>query len=140
MKPLDFSARFLCLILLISCSGAKTQEGSVTEWKEFDAFSLEIAKPFAHLKNPSMMDSVTLTATIQNINAIADSAEKLAGSALPDDMNNDSTKQKLEKIKINAKELAKQIAEGTEDDVIGTGIYNIYASFLEVKKARESKE
>ncbi|MGC4021543.1 MAG: hypothetical protein QM734_06190 [Cyclobacteriaceae bacterium] len=132
---------FLFVVFLISCSAKRTAETEVQQWKEFQDFQTLIEKPFQHLKNPAMMDSITVIATVQNINAIAEGAEKLANSTIPEGLNNKGiVKDRLQKLNSDVKILAKYISEGTEDDVIGSGIYSIYTSFQDLKTVWEKKE
>lgn len=128
----------LTAILLMSCTSNK-KEGPQA-WTELQAFQELIQKPFQHLKDPSAMDSITLSITIENIKSIAEAAQKLADSPLPDKMNNEDIKAKLQKIRNESKALADEIAGGTEDDVIGTKIYSVYSAFVDVNTAWKNGE
>lgn len=121
---------FIALGFLASCTSKGTKEVSSTDWNEMTAFEVTIEKAFRPLKDSSTVDSVT-----RMMSQIADEAEKLASSKLPDKLANEEMKTNLEKLRKDTRDLAKEIATGTEDDVIGTDFYKIHDLYQEIHDA-----
>ncbi len=129
---MKFKVAVFCAVvsLLASCASKGTKENSTQEWKEMDAFEITIEKAFKPLKDSSTVDAAT-----RMMAQVADEAEKLAASTLPDKMNNEEIKKKLEKLKTDSRALANEIATGTEDDVIGTDFYKIHDLYQAIYNA-----
>ena len=119
----------LAVIFLASCEPRRTQY-SVQEWHEMDALAITMEKAYRPLKDSSTVDAAT-----RLIAQIADESEKLATSPLPDKVNNEIIKRKLEKLKTDTRALANEIAAGTEEDVIGTDFYKIHDLYQEIQDA-----
>jgi hypothetical protein len=113
-------------IFLVSCESRRTAQ-SVQDWREMDTLAITMENVFRPLKDSSTVDAAT-----RLMAQIADESEKLAASKLPDKVNNETIKMKLEKLKTDTRALANEIATGTEEDVIGTDFYKIHDLYQEI--------
>jgi DNA-binding transcriptional regulator YhcF (GntR family) len=95
-----------------------------------EALSITMEKAYKPLK-----DSSTVVAAERLMAQIASEAEKLASSTRPDNVNDETVKKKLEKLRTDARALANEIATGTEDDVIGTDFHKIHDLYQEIHDA-----
>jgi L-amino acid N-acyltransferase YncA len=120
------------LIVLSSCSSKGLKDTAVQPWREMDALGITMEKAFRPLKDSSAVGAAT-----RMMAQLADEAEKLSLSTLPEKMNREEVKTKLNKLKVDTRTLAHEIATGTEEEVIGTDFYKIHDLFLEIKDAWE---
>ncbi len=129
---MNYTVAFLWFTLsfLASCTSKKAEENATQAWREMDALAITMEHAFQPLKDSSSVDTAT-----RLMAQIADECEKLASSTLPDRVNNDITRKKLEKLKTDARALANEIATGTEEDVIGSDFYKIHDLYQEIQDA-----
>jgi hypothetical protein len=128
MKTNYHGLAILALVGLFSCSSKGSKENEAQPWKEMETFSATMEKAFRPLKDSSSVSEVE-----KMMAQIADEAETLFVSPLPEKMNNEEARKNLEKLKTDTRSLANEISSGTEDDVIGTDFYKIHDLFLEIK-------
>jgi hypothetical protein len=117
------------LLLLASCSG-KEKKSESTEWKELGSFHKVMADAFHPLK-----DSGNLAPAKQLASQLADEAEKLASSTLPEKINNEEMKSNLEKLKADSKSLAAVIAKGATDEVVKEKLNSLHDQFHKIMEA-----
>jgi len=135
MRAAKFFAKLtgqVCIVavalVLMYCSGKRNQD--LAEWEQLENFRVVMERAFVPLRDSSSVASVE-----KNIEQIAEAGEKLAGGDVPEKVNNAAMRAKLEKLKSDTRSLAREIADGTEDDVIGTEFYAVHDLFLEIDAA-----
>jgi len=133
MKKLIFL--LLSGVVLFSCSNKERDEEESGDWKELDAFHEIMAKAYHPLK-----DSGDLAPTKQLIKQLADEAEKWSNSELPEKANTSEMKEKLEKLKINARALQSEIQNSAADSVIKEKMNLLHDQFHEIMEAWHTKE
>jgi hypothetical protein len=119
----------LCLIGIISCSKKTGETAEQDEWPELDSFHMTMAEVFHPLKDSGDVRPITARAA-----ELADEAEKWANAPLPEKVNNDEVKQLLADLKAGTRNLADEIKIGTEDDVIGTRLYELHDLFHKIQE------
>ncbi len=134
MKTAKSLSALILLLLLISCGTpkeeTKAQDEALVEWKELDSFHMLMAEAFHPLKDSGNVEPAT-----RMMEQLANEAEKWAAAPLPEKVNTDDMKAKLEKLKTDTRALAEEIKIGTEDDVIGTRLYDIHDLFHQIQEA-----
>lgn len=120
------------LMLLMACAFCTRshQEADADEWKEMDAFHRVMAEVFHPLK-----DSGNVQPAMERMDELADEAEKWAAAPLPERVNNDEVKQKLDRLKNDTRALADAIKAGAPEDQVGTTLYEIHDLFHEITEA-----
>lgn len=116
-------------LLLAACHG-KEHQSATLEWKELDSFHDVMAAVFHPLK-----DSGNLAPAKQHAAHLAEEAARLAASSLPQEINNDEMKSKLEKLKTDSQSLADEIAKGAPDDVVKEKLTALHEQFHKIMEA-----
>ena len=125
--------------MLVSCSEKKqndqhketaSKESDEMEWPEMDAFHMVMAEAFHPFK-----DSVNLAPAKQLAEEMALEADKWAASSLPEKVNTDDMKAKLNQLKIDTRALADKIKGGAADAEIGTFLQALHESFHGIMEA-----
>lgn len=125
----------LCVVVLASC-GAKKEEAKVegeealVEWAELDSFHMLMAEVFHPLK-----DSGNVAPAKAMMAQLADEAAKWTTAPLPEKVNNDEMKAKLEQLKTDTRALADEIAAGAADEAISAKLYPLHDLFHEIQEA-----
>jgi hypothetical protein len=130
-----FSILALSAMVLFSCTHKSNHEEESGDWKELDAFHKIMAKAYHPLK-----DSGNLAPTKQLIKQLADDAEKWSNSELPEKVNTPEMKEKLQKLKIDARALENEIQSGAIDDIIKVRMNQLHDQFHEIMKAWHSND
>ena len=117
-------------MVLFSCSNKERHEEEADGWKELDAFHKIMAKAYHPLK-----DSGDLAPTKQLINQLADEAEKWSSASLPDKVNTPEVKEKLQKLKTDARALQNEIRGGASDNQIIEGMTKLHDQFHTIMEA-----
>ncbi len=118
-------------VLALSC--AKKEEsaaGEMDEWPEMDAFHMTMAEAFHPLK-----DSGNVEPAMRLMNQLADEADKWAAAPLPEKVNNEEMKAKLEKLKTDLRALSNDVKDGAPEDQVGTTLHTIHDQFHEIMEA-----
>ena len=84
----------------------------------------EAYHPFKDSKNLEPIKSLA--------NNLAKESEKWAAAPLPDKMNNEDVKAKLEKLKSDSRKLADLVKSGAGDEQIGAGLSALHERFHEI--------
>lgn len=126
-----------CIIaigLFTACSGKK-EEGThehhdvaKEEWEEMDNFHTVMADAF----HP-YMESSNLEPAKTNAPALAASAAKWSESTLPEKMNNDQAKAKLQQLKADAATFAETVKAG-DDKAIAESLTKLHDLFHEIQE------
>lgn len=117
------------LLLFAACSG-KEKKSSDSTWKELESFHKVMADVFHPLK-----DSGNLAPIKQHASHLAEEAERLASSSLPEKLNNDEMKSSLEKLKTDARSLADEIARGASDEIVKEKLTVLHEQFHKIMEA-----
>lgn len=106
-------------------SEAETAEND--EWPEMDAFHMTMAEAFHPLK-----DSGNVEPAMRLMGQLADEADKWASAPLPEKVNNEEVKMKLEKLKADLRALSDKVKDGAPEDQVGTALHTIHDQFHEI--------
>ena len=132
------------LYILIACSYSCTQKEQTAtkserqdsaEWAELDSFHLIMAEAFHPYKDSTNLEPVKRLAE-----EMAQEAEKWASTSLPQHVNNDEMKTKLNQLKEDTRNLSELIKGGASDDEIGTSLEALHDSFHTIMEAWNDEE
>lgn len=116
---------------IFSCGTKEHQSASTAndneEWPEMDAFHMTMAEAFHPLKDSGNVEPAT-----RLISQLADEADKWAGVPLPEKVNTNEMRARLEKLKTDLRALADEVNNGAPEDQIGTTFYTIHDQFHEI--------
>lgn len=128
-------------MLIFACSSEKkandhsnTQTAADTaqvahEWKLMDEYHLVMAESF----HP-FMDSANLAPAKTNAPQLAEVAARWAEAPLPEKVNNDEVKAKLDKLNVASREYANLVTTGN-DEAIGKSLTDLHHLFHEIQDA-----
>lgn len=138
-KLLSFVLVLGVIVLMASCSGKKeestatetpaTEAVSNDEWPTMDEFHMVMAESFHPFK-----DSANLEPAKANAAEMARVAEKWAAAGLPEKVNTEEVKAKLEKLKTETAAFVTTV-QGTDTAAIGTALTNLHDLFHELQEA-----
>ncbi|MBI3220832.1 MAG: hypothetical protein HYZ44_15060 [Bacteroidetes bacterium] len=123
---------FVALVcLLMACGGKKTEsaDAEVKEWPDMDSFHMIMAESFHPYK-----DSANLAPAKGLAKEMADAASKWAAAQLPEKVNNDDMKGKLQKLNDGSQSLLKLITDNAADSLIGQSLTNLHSTFHEIQE------
>jgi hypothetical protein len=128
LKQLMNIACLAALIVAFSCASkkddsAETGDADQKEWKEMDEFHMVMAETFHPYK-----DSANLEPVKSQAGELVSSAEKWAASTLPEKVNNDEMKGKLEELKNESAVLVQTVSSG-DDKAIGDQLTKVHDLF-----------
>jgi hypothetical protein len=103
---------------------------SEAEWKEMDDFHVIMADAFHPFK-----DSANLEPVKTHAEHLATEAEKWAATTLPEKVNNDTVRAKLEKLKTDTRALADKIKAGGTDEEVASQLTAVHDLFHEIQEA-----
>ena len=98
------------------------------EWKEMDEFHMIMAETFHPYK-----DSANLEPVKSRAKELASAAEKWASATLPEKVNNDEMKGKLEELKNETNSLAQTVGT-SEDKTIGDQLTKVHDLFHAIQE------
>jgi hypothetical protein len=104
-------------------------ETSSDEWKEMDSFHLIMAETFHPYK-----DSANLEPVKTHAEHLAMEAEKWAGAALPEKVNNDEVKGKIDKLKTDTRALADKVKAAGSDEEIAAQLTAVHDLFHQIQE------
>ncbi|HEV8514578.1 MAG TPA: hypothetical protein VGQ59_14950 [Cyclobacteriaceae bacterium] len=133
MKRLLFL--LLSVVALFSCSNKESHEEESGDWKELNAFHKIMAKAFHPLK-----DSEDIAPTKQLIKQLADEADDWSNSELPEKVNTPEMKEKLQKLKTDARSLENEIQNGASDNIIKEKMNQLHDQFHKIMESWHSEE
>ena len=100
------------------------------EWPEMDAFHMTMAEAFHPLKDSGNVEPAT-----RLMNQLADEADKWVEVPLPEKVNTDEMKARLQKLKTDLRTVADEVNRGAPEDQVGTTFYIIHDQFHEIMEA-----
>lgn len=137
------NTKFLAFLLLLGLSltacSTKTNESTVAdeasqndpnEWAEMDSFHMIMAESFHPYKDSTNLEPVKRLAE-----EMATEAEKWAATELPEKVNTDDMKARLNQLKADTRSLADQVKAGATDDELGAALTALHDSFHGIMEA-----
>jgi len=100
------------------------------EWPQMDSFHMIMAEAFHPYKDSANLAPVKVLAE-----EIASEAETWAASSLPEKVDNDEVKAKLNQLKTDTRALADKIKGGASDEEIGSSLKALHDSFHGIMEA-----
>ncbi|HEY0742480.1 MAG TPA: hypothetical protein VGD40_13490 [Chryseosolibacter sp.] len=120
---------------LVFACGAKKEDDhghshdtEAKEWKQMDDFHMVMAETFHPFK-----DSANLEPVKSRANELASSAESWSKAELPEKVDNDEMKEKLERLRTETSTLASAVTGG-DDKVIGEQLTKVHDLFHEIQE------
>jgi outer membrane murein-binding lipoprotein Lpp len=136
MKKIFLHAVLVACLAAAACSNKNADKAShehgnadATEWKEMDDFHIIMAEAFHPYK-----DSANLAPAKENAPELAASAAKWAAAELPEKVNNDTVKEKLNQLSTQASSFASVVQAG-DDEVIAESLTQLHDLFHEIQEA-----
>ena len=118
-----------------SSDSSDSTSASADEWKAMDDFHVIMADTFHPFK-----DSSNLEPAKTHSEHLAMEAEKWAAAPLPEKVNNEETKAKLEQLKTDTRALADKVKAGGTDEEVGTQLTAIHDLFHKIQESWYTKE
>ena len=135
MKANNFSklAILAIVIFVIACNRKEGDHshqspGDSNSWKEMDDFHMVMAETFHPYK-----DSADLEPIKQKSGELAGAADKWASSSIPEKVDSDATKSKLQNLKSETEVLADLVQKG-DDAAIGAQLTKVHDLFHEIQE------
>jgi hypothetical protein len=135
---LKFQKAVLLVVVVVACfaCGSKKEDhdehhdeqSSSKEWKEMDEFHMVMAETFHPFK-----DSANLEPAKAKASELAASAEQWKNATLPEKMNRDDIKGKLEGLKNETASFVQTVA-GNDEKAIGDQLTKIHDLFHEIQE------
>lgn len=129
----------LALAVFALACGAKKEDdhdheheaatGDEKEWKQMDDFHMVMAETFHPFKDSANLEPVKTRA-----GELASSAESWSKSDLPEKVDNDEMKGKLDRLRTETSTLASTVSSG-DDKVIGEQLTKVHDLFHEIQEA-----
>ncbi len=137
MKQIPLSAMFYAMIILlvIGCASRKEKDPELDSpivkdqsvWEEMDDFHLVMAETFHPFKDSANLEPVKMRAA-----ELAVAANKWVDAPLPEKVDNDQVKASLEKLKVQAANLAQSV-KTADDNVISDQLTDLHDTFHELQ-------
>jgi hypothetical protein len=108
---------------------ADTTQVALNEWKEMDAYHMLMAEAFHPYKDSSNLEPAKLLAA-----DLVKSAESWINAPLPEKVNNDEVKAKLQELKAGSDALASAVAGGKTEEISST-LTSLHDKFHELQEA-----
>jgi hypothetical protein len=140
IKKIVNAGLILSIIIAVACSGKKDDEhanheaGKKEEWKEMDEFHMVMAETFHPFK-----DSANLEPVKSKARELYAAADKWASVPLPEKVDNEEVKTKLQKLKSDAEALTETVKTG-DDKKIGEDLTRLHDEFHELQEAWYGEE
>lgn len=122
------------VLVMMSCASKKETDHADdhvnhTEWKEMDEFHMIMAETFHPFR-----DSADLEPVKRKASALMTAAHEWAATPLPERVNNDEMRSKLEALKAQATTLAESV-QSQDDNAIGQHLSRLHDTFHEIQEA-----
>jgi hypothetical protein len=136
-KLISYLLVLFVIAMAVACSGKKeestetvaAEEVSNDEWPLMDEFHMVMAESFHPFK-----DSANIEPAKANAAEMASVAEKWAGAALPEKVNNEEVKANLEKLKTETAAFVTTV-QGGDAATIGAALTNLHDLFHKLQEA-----
>jgi len=109
---------------------AVSENADPNEWPQMDSFHMIMAEAFHPFKDSANLAPVKVLAE-----ELASEAETWATASLPEKVNNDDVKAKLNQLKTDTRALADKIKNGAADEEIGNSLKALHDSFHGIMEA-----
>lgn len=130
----------VAILLLAACTAKKEEstteeiaktEGTekVEEWPAMDAYHFAMAEAFHPFKDSANLEPVKVQAA-----ELAKAADTWVNAPLPEKVNNDDIKAKLQALKTDSDALAVLVSTGTNEE-IGAALTSLHDKFHEIQEA-----
>ncbi len=136
MKKLTLVLVVLAAVFVAACSAKKEETAPATEeaaaadeWPEMDAYHFAMAEAFHPFK-----DSANLAPVKAQAADLVKAAETWVNAPLPEKVNNDEIKAKLQELKAGSDALAQLVTTGTDEE-IGAALTALHDKFHELQEA-----
>lgn len=136
MKKLTSILFLAAVVFLAACSAKKEETTQATEetaaaeeWPEMDAYHFAMAEAFHPFKDSANLEPVKAQAA-----DLVKAAETWVNATLPEKVNNDDVKAKLQELKTGSESLAQLVTTGTDEE-IGTALTALHDKFHELQEA-----
>jgi len=110
--------------------GAEAASGGAGDWKEMDSFHMIMAETFHPYK-----DSSNLEPAKTHAEHLAMEADKWASSTLPEKVNNEETKEQLNKLKTDTRAFADRVKAGAPDAELATQLTAVHDLFHQIQES-----
>lgn len=111
-------------------SESVTEQTDENEWAQMDSFHMIMADAYHPYKDSAILEPVKRLAE-----EIAQEAEKWASASLPEKVNNDMMKARLNQLKADTRALSEMIKAGSSDEQIGTSLQALHDHFHSIMEA-----
>ena len=135
-KSILYGVGLVAMVLVFACSGKKEEtaehghhEVTGESWKEMDDFHMVMAESFHPYKDSMNLEPAKLKAA-----EMAASAEKWLAAPLPEKVNNDEMKSKLESLKAETLAFVETVGKG-DDKRTAEALTKLHDSFHEIQEA-----
>jgi len=127
----------LFVVFIFSCTARKEeahdhqqeQAGDESDWKEMDEFHIIMAETFHPYKDSSNLEPVKSRAA-----ELASAAGEWSSATLPEKVDNDEIRSKLEQLKSETGKLAEDVRTA-DDNVIAAQLTKVHDTFHEIQEA-----
>lgn len=133
MKVIRTSIIAMTIVALISaCGGEKKHSEDQTTWAAMDSYHMLMAEAYHPLK-----DSANLAPAKAGAEALAMEAEKWASGTLPEKVDNDDMKKRIESLKTASRAFADQVKAGATDEELSAALTALHEEFHHIMEAWE---
>jgi hypothetical protein len=140
LKPINMklytTIYIMVTVSMFSCGNTKQEahehheeETDQSDWKEMDEFHLIMAETFHPYK-----DSSNLEPAKTRVGELATAADRWASASLPEKVNNDEIKSKLQQLRSETETLTESVRTD-DDNVIGEQLTKVHDTFHEIQEA-----
>jgi hypothetical protein len=118
------------ILSVVACTTKNSEEtAEYQEWKEMQSFHLLMAEAFHPYK-----DSANLEPAKGLAKEMADEATKWLGTALPEKVDTEEMKQKLQDLNIGSQDFLKIVSESSADSLIAQSLSDLHHTFHEIQE------
>jgi hypothetical protein len=131
-KQLKHFASFALILLMFACASKKEEAHSEAEdegsWKEMDEYHMIMAETFHPYKDSANLEPVKSRAA-----ELSAAAEKWAKATLPEKVNNEEMKNKLEQLRSESSALV-QVVNSADEKVIADQLTTVHDLFHAIQE------
>lgn len=131
---------FLLMLAISSCASKKDQEHAAQHgiddgvWEELDSFHMIMAESFHPFRDSANLEPAKARAT-----ALMAAASDWASAPLPEKVDHDTMRSRLEQLKEQAATLAQSV-KSQDDNTIGEVLTKLHDTFHEIEHAWYEKD
>lgn len=128
MKKLTAYANIFAIAVIAFSACTSKKAGAAREWKEMDDFHMVMAETFHPYKDSADLGPVRAKAA-----ELTSSAEKWATAPLPEKVDNDEMRTRLQQLRSEAEALEDIVAAGTDQE-IGAQLTRVHDLFHSIQE------